>query len=447
MQMQDHATAFLRRRIRQMPPDAAWTFLIKASAAGIGFSSLIVLARLLPADAYGLYALMMSCLSICVVPAAAGFDRLLVREVAALMVSGKYALLNGLRRRSLQIVLAASASVALGLMTVSYLLDERIGAATATALLLAIPLVPLLALVRIQQATLQGLGNLIAGQVPEALVQPTAMMILAIVTLGLLDAPGSAGLALTLQLVAVIAALTCAAFLLRRRLPRDLRSAQVDYRTAEWMKAGFAFMWLIGMSAILTNMDTILVGALRSPADAGVYRVASQLAMLVGMPLTAVSISMAPAISALYATGQREELQRRARQGAVTIMIGAAGIGLAVAVLTPWILKAFGPPFAAAHAPASILAAAYLVHSSMATGSYLLFMTAHERTATLIFAIGIVIHALGAMLLVPPYGLLGAAIASGASLCFVSMTCAFLARRLIGINATVFASGSKRAEV
>ena len=208
----------------------------------------------------------------------------------------------------------------------------------------------------------------------------------------------------------------------------------------EWLATGFTFMWLIAMSAILTNVDTILIGVLRGPADAGVYRVASQLAMLVGMPLTAVSIAMAPSIAALFATTQQEQLQRRVRQGARSILVSTVAIAAGIGLLAPWILSAFGPAFAEAYVPTLILVAAYLIHASMATSSYVLFMTAHERAALLAFAAGIGIGVIGSLLLIPSYGLTGAAIAAGASLCFVSVTCALLAQHLVGINATVFSS-------
>jgi O-antigen/teichoic acid export membrane protein len=53
-----------------------------------------------------------------------------------------------------------------------------------------------------------------------------------------------------------------------------------------------------------------------------------------------------------------------------------------------------------------------------------------------IFTAGIVVNVVGNLLLIPAYGLHGAAFATGASICFVSISCALRAWQLLGINAT-----------
>jgi O-antigen/teichoic acid export membrane protein len=428
---------FLRQRIDELPPQSVWTFAIRIAAAGVEFACLMVLARVFPSDAYGTYVLVMSCLAIAVVPATVGFDRLLVREVAALQASANWSLLKGILRRAAQIAFAGSLVVMAILLAGTNMVAESDTAHLARAMQLAIVLVPLLALARLRQATLQGLDHMIAGLVPESIVQPAVMILLAGATAVWLPVPHSGGFAVVLQVIASLTALTLGLVLLRRCLPQQLTGVAPAYQTRQWLTAGLTFMWLVGMSAVLTNADTILVGTLMSPTDAGVYRVATQLAMFVGLPLTAVSIAMAPAISALHATGRREELRTRARNAARTILLGATGIALGVALFGPWVLKAFGPAFAGAYIPAMILVVAYWIHASMATASYLLFMTAHERAAMLVFTAGIVVNIGGNLLLIPAYGMAGAAAATGASLCFVSITCAWLVWRLVGINATV----------
>jgi O-antigen/teichoic acid export membrane protein len=432
----------LRRQLDALPPHTAWTLAIRIAAVGIEFLCLLVLARVFKADAYGTYALVMSGIAIAAVPATVGFDRLLVRELAAYHASNDWPRLKGLLRRGVQVVGIASLVVAAALWAGTRMLPGTDSALAAQSLQFAIVLVPILAFARVRQATLQGFGHVVAGQLPEAIVQPTILMALAGITAVSLQLPRAAEFALVLQVIASTSALVLGAVLQRRYLPPGPREAYPVYLTRQWLTTGLNFMWLVGMSAVLTNIDTILVGALMSPADAGVYRVASQLAMFVGLPLTAVSVAMAPGMAAMHATGRRVELQSQSRAAARLIGLGAGGITFLIAIIGPQVLQAFGPQFGRGFDAALVLAVAYLFHSAMATSGYQLLMSGHERLVAVLFSVGTLLNMAGLLLLVPLYGLVGAAIAGGVSLCFVSAALALLARRLVGINATLFSTVS-----
>jgi O-antigen/teichoic acid export membrane protein len=304
---------------------------------------------------------------------------------------------------------------------------------------LAAALVPLVALARLRQATLQGLGHVAAGLAPEFLLQPAMVILLVAVVAVSRAAVPDATLAMALQFAAAVAALGAGTWLLRRRLPKEILRAAPRYRTGAWYGGGIAFMGLVLMTTVLTNIDTILVGKLQGSAEAGIYKIATQLAMLVGLPLTAISIAMAPVIAGLHASGRTGELRARSRAAARAIAAAATAVAAAVAIGAPWILEAFGPEFSAAYVPALILAAAYLVHSAMATSGYLLIMSQHETLVMGVFAAGAALNACGGLALIPRLGMVGAAASSALCLCLVSVSCALLARRKLGIDGTVFA--------
>ncbi len=435
---------FIRQLFAGLPSHARSTFAIRVAAVGLEFLSLLVIARLLDAQDYGLYALAMTLVAIFAVPAAVGFDRLVIRELAAFQALGDWPHAHGLLRRSFFIVLGASAAAAVAAWLAGRLILEPRGADAIAALLVAAALVPLLALARLRQAALQGLGHVNAGLAPEFLLQPAIVILLAAIAALWPAIPRGATLAVGFQFAAAAAALLVGAWFLRRRLPPELRGAAPRYRERSWWSAGAAFMGLVMMTTVLTNVDTILVGRLVGTAAAGTYKVAVQLAMLVGLPLTAISVAMAPVIAALHASGRTEELRMRSRAAARVIVAAAAAVACAVVLGGPWILAAFGPGFTAGYAPAIILAAAYLVHSAMATSGYLLIMTAHEKLVMGVFSAGAALNVVGGLVLIPRYGTIGAATSSAACLCLVSISCALFARSRLGIDGTVFARRSQR---
>ncbi len=432
-------TGLIRQLFAGLPAHTRATFVIRVAAVGLEFLCLLALARLLDAESYGAYALAMTLVAIFAVPAAVGFDRLVVRELAAFQAIGDWPHARGLLRGSLIVVLAASAIAAAATWASGML---ALGVARTDAsreLLLAAVLVPILALARLRQATLQGLGHVAAGLVPEYLLQPGLVIALAVTFAFLASVPRTASLGIGMQLAAAAAALLVGAWMLRQRLPAELRRVAPRYRAGSWWSAGLGFMALVLMTTVLTNVDTVLVGRLLGAAEAGTYRVATQLAMLVGLPLTAVSVALAPAIAALHASGRKDELRRQSRAAARVIVIAAAGVALAVAVAGPWILGAFGPQFAPAYEPTLVLATAYLLHSAMATSGYLLIMSAHEKAVLAVFTAGAVLNVIGGLALIPRFGLHGAAASGAICLGLVSVSCAWLARRKLGIDGTIFA--------
>lgn len=429
--------ASLRAIVGNLPPQSVATFAIRIAAIGAEFACVLLLARLLGVEAYGRFAFAMSLVAIAVVPAMFGFDRLLIREVAAAQAASAWESMKGLLVRAAQVTVLASLVIACALILVA-LRYQAADAQMAAALAFAAALVPLIAFVRLQQAALQGLGQVPVGLAAESLVQPLmlAALLLTLVAGGMLQR--SSTTALALQVSASGTALVVASLLLRRRLPAPAAAASARFRDREWIASGAVFMWLVGMSAALVNIDTLLVGALLGPADAGAYRVASQLAMLVGFPLAAVSIAMAPSIAALYSQGRHEELAQRVKHASRVIFAVAAAMAVCAALVGRPLLAALGPGFDRAYPASLILVAAYLFHAAMATSTYLLFMTSHERLAAIIFTAGAASHVALGFILIPRFGIAGAAIAAGTSLALVSAASALLAWKKTGINATIF---------
>lgn len=435
----DHNARWLASVFRDLPRHTPATFLIRVGAVGIEFGCMLVLARILSTETYGSYAIAMTWVAIMAVPATVGFDRLAVRETAMLRAVGDWAHAAGFLRRSLQIVLATSVLAGAATFAAAHAVLAPASMDAARALALAAALVPIVALARLRQALQQGLGHVASGLAPEYILQPLIVIALAVAFVRAAPVTLTAGTAMVLQLVAAGLALVLGIWFLRRQLPPPLRQAIPRFRTGAWWRAGITFMWLVTMTTVLTNIDTILVGRIAGDAQAGVYRVASQLAMLVGLPLTAVSMAMAPVIASLYAEGRTDELRVRCRAAARVAVAAAILLAAAIGIGGHRILAAFGPEFAQGYRATLLLSVAYVIHSAMATSGYLLIMSAHERLVVLVFMAGAAANVAGCLALIPAFGMSGAALASGISLGLVSVTCAVLARRKLGINGSAFA--------
>ena len=331
------STAGLFRQLfAGLPGHARGTFAIRIAAVGLEFLSLLVLARLLDAEDYGSYALAMTLVAIFAVPAAVGFDRLVVRELAAFQALGDWQHAHGLLRRSFFIVLGASAAAAIATWLAGRLILKPLGADAVAALVAAAALVPLLAFARLRQAALQGLGHVNAGLAPEFLLQPAIVILLAAIAALWPAIPRGATLAVGFQVAAAATSLLVGAWFLRRRLPPALRGAAPRYRDRAWWSASLAFMGLVMMTTVLTNVDTILVGRLVGNAEAELVVAAAEAGGVVmrwdarcaqAANGSSMSLTSRPMLEAMRIPSRTSSWSRRISVSRITFPIHARSLG------------------------------------------------------------------------------------------------------------------------
>src|SRR4051794_26242756 len=175
--------------------------------AGLTFINGVLLARLLGAAAYGIYASAIAVVLLLGLPLTLGFERLLMRDVAAARTCNSWTLAQGLIRRSLQIVLPVSL-ISIGVLGVgAILLDRSLADETLPVLLLALLMIPLTTLSTIRRAVTQGLQHIVSSQLPESFIRPalfTGLLAIAFLTVGSMSATAAMALNLACLFVSVI---------------------------------------------------------------------------------------------------------------------------------------------------------------------------------------------------------------------------------------------------
>src|SRR5690554_6430006 len=93
--------------------ETLWSFTLKASSAGLGFLSTVLLARLLGAEGYGIYAYAYALVMLLAMPATAGLPNLVIRETAKGLASGHPEAVKGVWGWAGRVVAVLSLAVAL----------------------------------------------------------------------------------------------------------------------------------------------------------------------------------------------------------------------------------------------------------------------------------------------------------------------------------------------
>lgn len=377
----------------------------------------IVLARLLGAESFGVYAYAFVIMSMLMVVAEGGVPILLMREVATALGGEQWGLLRGAVLRAKQFVLLVSIGVsAAGLLTLWWWTGNLDASVVYTTAIMLIVL-PFAAFTRIYAFILRGLHHVVAGQAVEMLLRPFMVLLFVAIAFYLWPDLRSAEYAMGIQLGSMIVVLLVSILLVARFLPAQIGEYKAEFRDREWLRNALPFTLIGGAGLINNQADIIMLGWFRPSADVGIYRVAVQGATLVAFSLQAANAVVAPHFARIYAQNNMEQLQRLATMSARLILLAAVPVALILMfagdLIVVWV---FGHEYESAYLPMGVLAAGQLVNAAFGSVGFLLNMTGHERSsARILWQTGLVNIVLN-VLLIPLYGMLGAAISTSVTM-------------------------------
>lgn len=435
----------LRRTFSRREGDAATTrylargvagsFSLHAASLSLAFICHLLLTRLLGAHAYGVYAYALSWLMALSVPAMLGLDKLLVREVAVGRARADGGAWRVLLDWASRVLLAASATLALLAVAVSWFTAS--GTEKPWAFWLAMGVLPLVVLLRLKQAALQGMHRPVSGQIPEMIAQPLFFIPLALATslwLGKL----SAAWAMSANVAATVAALVCGTVLLSRRLPAKSEELRPSAQPRLWLRSALPMLISSSINTVNSQLPILMLGAMRGVEEAGILAVTKRMADLTSLPLLALNAVLAPSVASLWATREVRSLQWAVTQCARLVTLISVPLALSFIFFGPWLLKLFGAAFTRGATALAILSIGQVVSLAAGSASLLLVMTGHEREVAFISVACFLLNFVFGAALIPRWGGTGAAVSAAASMIIWNLWLVWRARRLLDIRPTIF---------
>lgn len=217
-----------------------------------------------------------------------------------------------------------------------------------------------------------------------------------------------------------------------------------EYQPKRLLSTAFPIFVTRCAALVINHSNVLLVGALAGPAAAGAYFAAERLAHLSGVPKAVVSTINQQSMAAAHATGRTRELQLLATQSAHgSLWPTLAASVFLIALATP-LLQLFGDEFAEARTVLIFLVLSGVVSVFTGPAQDLLIMTGRQRYIPRVMIFTALAHVAALLLLVPPFGAVGAAVGSLISSLVGQCWLMLLAHRETGVNSTVLASLSRR---
>jgi O-antigen/teichoic acid export membrane protein len=409
---------------------------VRLAAMAGSFAVGIQLARMLGVVNYGYYGVALSIITIVGIPGELGISRVVTREIAAASAVADIARILGALRWARHTVLALSLIMAVLVIGVAYLVGERRPEMPTLAILLGAPMIPLMALARLNGGALQGMHHVVRGQIPANLLRPAFLSIglFAAYVLGV-RVGVSAAMALNSVIAALVAIIAYA--WLRTRLPAGTVQQFVP-NGRRWLASAIPMALTDGMRLLQSELSILLVGIIAAPATVGLFRVANATATVAAAAVPMVVHVALPVTARLYAEQDRVRLQKAVSAFAFAQFAGVVLLALPLLIMPGTLLGlVFGDEFASAATALRILAAGQIANAFFGPNAALLNMTHHERRVTRAMGIALVLNVLGVIGLTLLWGMTGAALAFVAALICWNVVAWIDSRCLLGIETSI----------
>lgn len=162
----------------------------------------------------------------------------------------------------------------------------------------------------------------------------------------------------------------------------------------------------------LNSLPVLLLAAFGMPSEVGAFSVANRISMLVWVVIISIGTIAAPKFAAHHRQGEWDELRSLNRKVRLTVAAFGVPVVLAMMVFPASLLALIGPGFAIAATALVIMSVGQLVNCLLSCQDIMLAMTGHGGVLRWLNAAQFVSCCVLCAVLIPPFGMLGAAIAT-----------------------------------
>ncbi|VEP16059.1 Membrane protein involved in the export of O-antigen and teichoic acid [Hyella patelloides LEGE 07179] len=423
---------------KRLVKGAAGTLGLRIAATGLNFLTSILLARLLGASGFGVYTYAFTWTQLLSLGATLGLDKLIVREVAVYKTKSSWNLMRGLLNWANQIALITSVVLILVAIGVAWSLNVGANSEQFLAFCLAMLIIPIDTLRNLRLAAMRGLNKIVMGLVPELLIAPALLIVLVGCGYLFLGEDLNAPWVILIRLVITLITLAIGMKLLYRILPDEVKKATAKYQAKTWLNSALPFMFMGSMYLIKSRTDILMLGAIQGAEVVGIYFAVSRGAQLIDFVTNAANTVLAPNIASLYAEGKTEKIQRILTKSSRTVLLTSLPIIIGLMVFGYWYLSLFGSEFTQGQNALIVLCVGQLVNVATGSAGLLLSMTGHERYTLISRCGSTLLNVVLNALLIPRWGLSGAAIATVGSTVLLNVENTIVVRKKLGIHCTVF---------
>ncbi len=406
--------------------------LVRIAGAGLGFALNVALARVLGAGGLGIYHLSLTFALIASVVGRIGMDAAMLKFGAT-----SHALRDERRLLAVHRLGMGTALLGCGFVAAcTFFSADWLAATVYSDPAIAGPL-RLMSLALVPFSLFNLYGELLkAGQhqVLSSFVQGAALPMVSLLMLFLFSSRiKDAGAAAFLHLSSSLVICVSSYVLWRRSIPacRYARNESIRYR--DLLFTALPMYGSAMADVVMTFSDVLILGMFVAASDVGIYTAAARTALLTRFLLLANSAVAAPRFAGLHAAKDTDGMARLAVRSTLLTTVSSVPVLLMFMIFPTQILSVFGPQFEAGAQVLVILTLGQFVNAATGPVGYLLNMCGYHRIEGRIAVAGALITVGLCFVLIPFWGILGAAAANAIATAACNLLRVYFAKKHLGI--------------
>jgi O-antigen/teichoic acid export membrane protein len=215
------------------------------------------------------------------------------------------------------------------------------------------------------------------------------------------------------------------------------------FHTRHWFTISLSFLMIDGFRMALDNTDVLLIGWLLDPHSVAIYFAAIRTGGLVAFVSFSMIALAVPKFAEIYSTGTRQELQKFVSSVIQLMFWPSLLAAIMLACLGPIVLSLFGSDFTEGYLTLLIVLTGLVLRSATGPVEYLLNMTGHHRDTMQVYALAALANVGLNLILIPTFGILGAAIATYTAMLGGNVCLYRLVQKRLGVNASILILSDK----
>lgn len=406
-----------------------------------GYLFTLLVTRIFGADAMGIFALSITILQIASVAGRLGMDTALLRLVAEYSSQGRWGHAKTAYLKALKLVVPFSLILSVVLFLLSpYAAQHVFGKKQLTTAFYMVSLaVTPFSIFFINSECIRGLKMIREYTLLQNVV-PYLLASLALVTISAYWKDNI--VPLISYVVSVSSLFFISLFMWMKRLESNYRHGgpAASRSSSSSLPPSYDHLLSISLPMLLSSSlffimqwtDTIMLGMFRHEKEVGIYNVSMKIAMLATLTLFAINTISAPKFAEFWGQKDIRALGKVAQQASKLIFWTSLPICLTLWLFPAYILSFFGEEFRMGVPALMILTLGQFVNAVSGSVGYILQMTGKQKVFQHVVLSGAILNLILNAVLIPRFGMTGAAIASAFSTMLINVIPYFLVRTYYG---------------